>query len=262
MDDRIRKNGVIGVIGGMGPYAGLDLVQKILDETKATTDQQHLPVALLSLPASITDRTEFILGRCPENPGLAIAQVATMLDALGCTVAGMPCNSAHAPAIIDIVTGELRQHGSSMQLLHLIEEAVATAQTMAPNPPRIGVLSTYAVHNTGLYRQQIEHAGMRCIMPSEEVAQQVHHSIFAPGYGIKAASNPVTQQARQLVLHAIRHLASRGANAVILGCTELPLATREASAQGVILVDATRALARALIRESFPEKLRDTDPHL
>ncbi len=50
---------MIGVVGGMGPYAGLDLVQKIFDHTQAKTDQGHIPVSMISIPHSIEDRTKF-----------------------------------------------------------------------------------------------------------------------------------------------------------------------------------------------------------
>ena len=255
-EDIMKAKPAIGVIGGMGPYAGLDLVQKIFDESEAVADQEHVPVALLSCSSSIPDRTEYILGQSPDNPADGIVEVATSLDSLGCKVAGMPCNSAHSPAIFDTVTEILAQRRCTMQLLHLIGESVALAAATAPGPHQIGVLSTYAVHHTGLYQQQINRAGMRCIMPSNEVAKVVHQAIYAPGVGIKSQSNPVTGEARDMVLRGIHHLRDRGATAVILGCTELPLAVQEDYVDRVLLIDSTRALARALIRETFPEKLR------
>ncbi len=59
-----------------------------------------------------------------------------------------------------------------------------------------------------------------------------------------------------MLLDATEHLAARGAEAVILGCTELPLAVPEAMHAGVPLVNSTRALARALIAATHPAKLR------
>ena len=62
------KEPIIGVIGGMGPYAGLDLVRKIFDQTQAALDQEYLPVALLSYAHRIEDRSAFLFGEAPENP--------------------------------------------------------------------------------------------------------------------------------------------------------------------------------------------------
>ena len=73
---------IIGVLGGMGPYAGLDLVRKIFDRTRAGVDQEHLPVALLSYAHRIQDRSAFLFDETTENPALAIAEVARQLDGL------------------------------------------------------------------------------------------------------------------------------------------------------------------------------------
>ncbi|MBT8073778.1 MAG: aspartate racemase, partial [Xanthomonadales bacterium] len=84
---------MIGIVGGVGPYAGLDLVRNIFDQTLARTDQEHLDVVMLSMPSSITDRTEYLIGQNGENPGLGIADVIKRLEAAGATVAGIPCNT-------------------------------------------------------------------------------------------------------------------------------------------------------------------------
>src|SRR5690606_41469903 len=112
----MEQERIIGVIGGMGPYAGLDLVRKIFDHTAASRDQDHLPVALLSYPGRIRDRSLFLLRATEEdsgvNPAEAIAGIALELDRLGATVAGIPSNTAHAPAILDVVTPPPRRGGA------------------------------------------------------------------------------------------------------------------------------------------------------
>ena len=247
---------VIGVLGGMGPYAGLDLVQKVFDETQAGTDQEHLPVALLSYSHRIQDRSEYIFGRTSNNPATAIADVARDLHRLGARVAGIPCNSAHAPPIYDVLCDDLRRSDHEIRILHMIRETVGYARRAKPNLRRIGPISTFAVHSLGLYRNAIEAEGFEAVLPDDEVAEQmVNRAIFDPDFGIKSHSRPVTMEARDLVLKAIDHLRDRGAEAVILGCTELPLAVTESLRSGVMLIDATRALARALIRETFPDRL-------
>ena len=59
---------IIGIVGGVGPLAGLDLQAKIVAQTIAGRDQDHLPVVSLSWPGPIPDRTEYLLGRVAENP--------------------------------------------------------------------------------------------------------------------------------------------------------------------------------------------------
>mgnify|MGYP000203337425 FL=1 len=98
---------MIGVIGGMGPQAGIDLVQKIINLTKAASDQDHLPIAMLSIPHSISDRTEFLLGKSDVNPAIAISEVICTLSKNGASIIGMPCNTAHAEPIFDEVVIKL-----------------------------------------------------------------------------------------------------------------------------------------------------------
>lgn len=247
---------IIGVIGGMGPYAGLDLVRKIFDQTQASVDQEHLPVALLSYAHRIQDRSAFLFDEAVENPAHAIADVARRLDELGATVAGLPCNSAHAPPIFDAVKAQLCTSGHRIRLLHMIEEAARFARETVNGIRRIGALSTLATHRLGLYQQAIEAAGFEAVLPDEDQARLVHRSIYEADYGIKAQSNPVTETARGLLLDAIAHLRDKGAEAVMLGCTELPLAVSESAIDDTFIIDPTQALARALIRETYPKKLR------
>ncbi len=250
------KEPLIGVLGGMGPYAGLDLVRKIFDQTQANVDQEHLPVALLSYAHRIEDRSAFLFGEAAENPAHAIAEVARQLDGLGATVAGLPCNSAHAPVIFDAVNAQLRASGHRIRLLHMIDEAARYAREAAHGIRRIGALSSLAIYRLGLYPQAIEAAGFEAVMPDEDQARLVHRAIYDAVYGIKALSNPVTETARGLLLDAIAHLRDKGAEAVMLGCTELPLAVSESAIDDTLIIDPTLALARALIRETYPQKLR------
>ena len=53
----------IGIVGGIGNYAALDLIKKIYDLTDANTDQEHLPIALLSKPHEIVDRNRLSPGK-------------------------------------------------------------------------------------------------------------------------------------------------------------------------------------------------------
>ena len=244
---------IIGVLGGMGPYAGIDLVSRIFDETRAASDSEHLPVALLSFGHRIADRSGFVFGQTKVNPGYAIGEVALELERLGAVVGGIACNSAHAPVIFDIVQHLLQ--GRKIRILHLIRETVRYIGETRPDARRIGCLSTYSVHQHGLYQHAIEAAGLEAILPTDSVAEEVvHRAIYDPAFGVKAISNPCTEMAVSLVRQAIAHVQDRGAEVVILGCTELPLAV--APSECTVCIDPARALARALIRETSPEKLK------
>jgi len=247
----------IGIIGGVGPYAGLDLVKKIFDQTRAGTDQDHLPVALLSLPAAIPDRTEYLLGRGEINPAEGIAHVALQLERMGARVVAIPCNTAHADAIFEPVLDKLRQAHSGLKVMHMIRETVGFLQTECRGRQRIGVLSTTGTYQLRLYAEPLQAAGYQVVVPTPRMQEEiVHPAIYHPQVGIKAQCNPVNGQARQWLEEAMRALQREGAEVIILGCTELPLAVTEPVLFGMPLIDPTTILARALVREVAPDQLK------
>ncbi len=251
---------IIGIISGMGPHAGLDLAHKILDLTPVRQDQDHLPVAVLSYPHWIPDRSTFLFDPSEPTPVPALVAIARRLEAAGATVAGMPCNTAHAPAIFDAMVEQLQHEGSKLRMVHMIQEAVTYTKDLMPDVQRIGVLGSLAVFRLGLYRQRIEQAGLQAVLVDEEMqVNKVNRTIFDPDFGIKAHAAPVTDQARQYLLDAIVHLRDKGADAIFLGCTEFPLAIPETHFEDIPLIDPTLVLARALIRETYPERLRDAE---
>ncbi|OPY80565.1 MAG: Aspartate racemase [Syntrophorhabdus sp. PtaU1.Bin153] len=246
----------IGIVGGMGPYAGLDLLKKVYDNTVAQTDQEHLDVILGSFPARIVDRTSYILSRTGINPGAAILEVLGRLEKAGADVVGIPCNTSHSPKIYDVLLDGLARSGSRLKLIHMIEEVGLFLEHHYTDLKHIGVLGTEGVRHSGVYTSILEPRGFRVLYPAPDSQREVHSSIYDLEYGIKAVSNPVNPKARQKILEAIEGLVKEGAECVILGCTELPLAVEEARVGGTPLIDSVTVLARALIREVDPKKLK------
>ena len=255
----MKKDNVIGIIGGMGPHAGLDLARKVLDLTPARTDHDHLPIALLSFPARIVDRSTFLFRQTSVNPAQALAQIARQLEQVGAVIAGMPCNTAHAPRIYDTLIQELHDAGKRIRLVHMIRETARYVKEKTPDIERVGVLSTLAVYELGLYRTALEKAGIEAVLPDEAIVKNVvNPTIFDGDFGLKAQSDPVSKTARNHLLNAVEHLRKKGAEAIILGCTELPLALPEAAIGALSLVDPTQVLARKLIEATYPDVL-ETD---
>jgi len=245
---------MIGIVGGVGPLAGVDIVKKIIEETNARRDQDHVPVLLSSQSHRIPDRTEYLLGKEPINPGIAISEIALELEKAGATVLGIPCNTAHSPRIFDVIQEELQNNGSNVQVLHMVAETAKFIKEHFPEAT-VGVLSTIGTRNTGLYKQVIEDFGLKCIEPNDTLQNKVHAAIYDETYGIKAFSSPVTNRAHDQLVAAIQELKGEGAQVIILGCTELPLALREKSYSGLPVIDPNRILARALIHAVAPGKL-------
>ena len=251
---------MIGIVGGVGPYAGVDLAGKILDQTIADTDQGHLPVALLSVPEKIADRTEFLLGRTEVNPAEAISRIILDLERLGAGVVGIPCNTAHAPKIFEAIRRKLRAAASKVQLLHMIEEVARFLGEHFPQVRRVGVLCTTGTYRSRVYPDGLEPHGFRVLVPAEHLQQGVQSAIYDGDYGLKARPAPASDTAKRRLAEAIEHLRQAGAEAIILGCSEIPLAVTEKRVGEAAVVDANLVLARALIREAAPEKLKPFGP--
>ena len=245
----------IGVLGGLGPYAGLDLVRALFDETEAQRDQDHLPVTLVSYPGRIPDRATWIHDPSAPNPLPAMMEVLRRLDDAGCAVAGVPCNTAHAPELYDRLADGLLADGRALRLLHIVDAIVDHVGEVAPGARLIGVLATSSSIQNRLHQVGLEAAGLQAVVPDRAHQEAVQETIYGP-WGLKAQSAPPDPRTREALLAATDHLIEHGAEAVILGCTELPLAIPERRRDGVPFVNSTRALARALIRATHPDKLR------
>jgi len=253
----IGINKTIGIVGGVGPYAGIDIARKVFDSTIASSDHEHLDVVLFSAPSKIEDRTAFLLGKCPVNPAEGIISILKRMELMGVDIAAIACNTAHSPLIFDVVTKRLERSKSRIELVHMIREVALFIKEYYPEIKRVGVLATDGTVMAGVYDKVFGEEGLVVIYPDQAIQKEkVHRAIYDPSYGIKASSNPVTGAARMDIREAALHLAGKGAECVVLGCTELPLAFASDEGISLPLVDANLALARALVKRAAPEKLK------
>lgn len=220
----------VGIVGGMGPESALDLARKMLEETGATCDQDHVPHIVVN-DSRVPDRTGHLL-RGGESFVPAIVRMLHQLQAAGADFATICCNTAHAK--FDEI-----QVGSPLRLVHIIEETVAHLLATAPNA-RIGVLGTEATISLDLYGSKLRKADFHLVETTEAMIHASHAGIYALKEGRLDDMN-VSQQAAVMMREA-------GATHIVMGCTELPLILTPTD--GITLVDPTRILARALIREA------------
>ncbi len=250
----------IGVVGGVGPYAGIDLTEKIFNETLARSDQDHLPVALLSFPHRITDRTEYLLGKVQDNPAYAVARIILQLEQAGASAIGIPCNTMHVPEIFDVIQGEINKSGTNIILLNMLDEVIGFIKHLYPGIEKVGVLSTTGTYQSGVYINKLEKSGLGGITTPPDVQDKIHQAIYNSDYGIKSVSNPVTKKATNILVNGIRYLKKKGAQGIILGCTEIGYALPYKKLNEIPLFDASTILARALISNTNPDKLRPFEP--
>jgi aspartate racemase len=247
---------LVGILGGMGPQAGLDMAEKLIAMTSTQCDQGHIPFMLFSLPGSVPDRTAFLLGKSPENPAYAIATQFEVMAKMGVTIAVMACNTAHASPIFDVVLDQLRRNKVKLEILHLIEETVFYIRQQYPDIKKVGILGTQGTYQAQLYDKALEKAGLEVVLPDPHVRQNdIHAALYAPGFGIKTSPGTVTKKARKKVLSAIHHLKQGGAGVIVLGCTELPLAVKEGCINDIPILDPAKIMVEKLIRKTYPHKL-------
>jgi aspartate racemase len=239
---------MIGIVGGVGTFAGIDLLRRIYRLTEARTDQDHLPVVLVSDPEKVVDRTRFLTGETNINPGLALADIIATLDRAGARIVGIPCNAAHAPSIYREI---LKRKPEKLLLVHLIEEVAEHLSTSYPGIRTAGILGTSGTYLSRVYSEPLSARGITALYPEQEIQDElIHPAVYDTSFGIKAYSDPVRPRAREALLQAARSLVDKGAEAIILGCTEIPLAIQEHEIGRAVVIDSMDVLARALIEKS------------
>jgi aspartate racemase len=236
---------MLGIIGGMGPQAGLTLFQQVLAHTVAQQDQDHIPSILWSTPDRIPDRTEYLTGKTLENPAYPVADIVLELNRVGVTVVGIACNTFHAPPIWEEFMYRLLVMGAQVEVLHIVEETIRAVKSQQ-NLNKIGLLSTLGTYKSRLYTNLLESEGIQVIEPSDSDKIRVHDAIYNKIYGIKALG-AVGDQAGSILLDVASHLDSE---ALLLGCTELCLVWRSPTEQlsnQFSLINPLAILANAMV---------------
>lgn len=220
----------IGIIGGMGPLATADLFRKIVLHTEAKTDQEHLRI-LIDNNTAIPDRTAaIIVGK--ESPVPQMVASATLLAQMGAQLLIMPCNTAHGfhgavQACVDI------------PVLHMIE---LTCQALIKRGVRrAALLATRGTVRSGVYQAAFAGSGITLITPNEEQESVIMDLVYS---GVKAGKRDYDVTAARRVMNG---MIDDGAEVLILGCTELPIAM-EMYGLGYNTCDATLELALGAIR--------------
>lgn len=247
----MKKN--IGIVGGVGPYAGIDINKKILENTNADTDQKNVDVFLVSRPRRIADRTAFILGESDENPAYEVFNTIQLLEKIGADVIGIPCNTCHSPPIYDKIQELMNEHHCQVKLVHLIEEVYNYFLDHCKGVDKVGVLCSGGTRAANIYKTIFERDNKyNIIYPSMEMQGKVHEAIYI----IKSNTTKDYGKARLLLQQAIDDVNAKGVEIIIMGCSEIPLVLKEEEV-GIPLVDPNKILARRLIAEVDVALLRE-----
>lgn len=217
----------VGILGGMGPEATIDFMNRIIALTPATTDADHIHMLVDNNP-HVPSRQAAILGE-GIDPGPTLAKMAKKLEDAGADVLVMPCNTAHAWQE-DIV------EATAIPFVSIIDETAAQCVEFK----RVGLLATRACLRSGLYQAKFAAAGKELLLPTDDELAEFSRLIAMIKTGEKGAAVGVAMRA------LAEGLSERGAQAVIAGCTEIPLVL-DVGALSVPLLSSTDILAEATV---------------
>ena len=234
---RLAKPFKIGMIGGLGPAATVDLYDKITRAWPAKNDQEHFKVVVEQNPQT-PDRTKALL-EGGTDPTLALYHGAKRLQEDGCDYIIIPCNTAHA--FLPFLERHLDTPFINMQQTTMDE-----IKEKFGDKARIGLLATTGTVRSGLYGEKAKAMGLPLFVPDEKHQALVMSAIYGP-QGVKAGFT--TGTCRDELLEAAKYMVqTHDCNVLILGCTELPLIVDEGDAEvggrTVFFIDPTSALAR------------------
>ena len=236
----------IGIIGGVGPAATVDFMDKIIHRTEAKRDQDHVKMVVEHNP-QIPDRTENLIGEGPD-PTIPLYSACKKLEAQGADMIAIPCNTAHAYV-------ERIQRYLSVPVVNMLFETVEYIKRRHADRRTVALLATSGTVASRVYHDIIEAAGLDTVVPDPVHQDLVMRAI----YGEKGVKAGYTEgECKQDLLRALENVVEQGADVVILGCTELPLLLQQTedfpvAGKSVVVLDPTDILARKCVQLSRDE---------
>jgi aspartate racemase len=241
----MKRFGTVGVVGGMGPEATLDLYKEIIFLTPAEKDQEHIPMVIYNNP-TIPDRTAGILYK-GENPLPELIKSVQKVEQSGADFIILPCNTSH------YYIEDLRAF-TNIPIVSMIEETLSFIQKRYPSVKRLGLLATTGTIKAEIYHRVFNPMGIEIItLPIQDQEYLVMEAIYGKN-GIKAGCKDYPNN---LLTRAVNKLAVSGAQLLMMGCTEIPLVLNQEEIS-TILINPTRILAERAIELSMnSQKLKE-----
>lgn len=221
----------LGVIGGLGPMATAVFMQMVIEMTEAGTDQEHIEMIIYDCP-SIPDRTSYIVGQSLKNPEPYMAEVGNKLVGSGADVIAIPCVTAGY--FYEQLSREI-----PIPIINVIEE---TAEYLVRQEvSTVGIMATDGTIQSGLFQRTLQSRGVKVILPEKKAQKDVMHLIYR---NVKA-TKPIEMERFVCVSDELR---GKGAQVIILGCTELSMIKRDEQI-GAGYLDVMQILAKCCVEK-------------
>ena len=203
----------LGIIGGMGPDATVCMFQKIVKMTSACKDQEHIEIFIHN-NTNIPDRTRSILygGKSAINE---LLRSALILEKMGADVLIVSCMTAHY-YMVDI------QEAVDIPVINAIEQTVVAITQGYPEARNIGILATTGTVKASLFQKSLDKYRLAPIVLPDDFQENLIMSAIYGEKGIKAGF--LSDDVRMKLRKGANYLIEHGAELIIAGCTEIPLA--------------------------------------
>lgn len=223
---------VIGILGGMGPEATVELYYRIIRTTNVQRDQDHIKTIIYSNP-KVPDRTKAILGN-GESPLPEMIKTAKTLEKAGADFIIIPCNTAH------YFINELRE-SVNIPILNMIELTAKKVKEEFPKIKRAGLIATDGTVNSEIYHKNFNEIKVDTLSPPNNLQKEVMKAIYEH---IKKGD---LDGGRKILLKVAENLHTQGSQIILCGCTEVSLVLKEGDVSAPIL-DPLQVLAETAVR--------------
>ncbi|MFB9848347.1 aspartate/glutamate racemase family protein [Oceanisphaera arctica] len=222
----------VGVIGGMGPEATVDLMRRVIAATPAWDDIDHIHMLVDNNP-KVPSRIKALIEGTGESPAPFMAKMARGLERAGVDFLVIPCNTAHMyyPEVVAAV---------SIPVVNILDVTVQHVKRCQPNIRKVGMLASTAVENIRLYHDKFDVEDVETLFPSPEHQDNVMELIKR----VKAKTHDADILARYH--EAAEDLKSRGAECLVLACTELSVISDKLTTD-LPVYDASQLLAEHIV---------------
>lgn len=222
-----------GILGGLGPMATVYFYEMVVRMTNAKKDQEHIDMVIMN-KATTPDRTEYINGESDKNPAIDLINSAKKIQACGCSVIAMPCNTAHY--FYDEIQANI-----DVKMLNMPKETVKYIKNK--NYKKVGILATKGTIKANIYQNICKQYNLEY-----EILDQTNQDIIMDIIynQIKAGQKPNMKD----FYKTVEYLKAHNCDCIILGCTELSILKEDNNLDQEFYIDSMEKLAEKLIEYS------------
>lgn len=228
----MENNKTVGIIGGLGPMATVYFYEMVVRLTDANCDQEHIDM-IIANRATTPDRTDYIIGKSPENPIKTLIKDAKKLEQYGVDFLVITCNTAHY--FYDEI-----QESVNIEVLNIIEETIKAAKSKGHK--KLGILATTGNIQTNLYQNMCKKYEIDFLVLDNEKQQDIMDIIYKD---IKSGKNADMNKFNSIV----SHLKDNKCDGAILGCTELSVLRVDNNLYDEFYTDSLEVLVRETIKK-------------